>query len=564
MYVKRWLPVVACLAALAVVLASCTAGVATPGPTPPTSRKAPAPEAKSPAVPSVPAATPKPVAGQPRYGGILTISTLGDPVSLDMHQETSYLVANVVQLAYNGITQYNPESSEEVIGDLARNWETSKDGLTYTFHLSENLKFHDGGPFAAEDARFSFERMVRPPRDIRAPRRPQLAAVDKVEAPDKGTLKFTLKYPSASFLNVLSSGFMVVFSKAFVEKKSHMKNDVLGTGPYKLKTYSAGVSLEYVKNADYFVKGRPYVDGITFYIIRDPGTRLAAFRTGQVKLTGPGEAGLTPAAAQIVRRTLPQEMVVPYPSMCNNLFLMNALEKPWTDLRVRTAAHLAIDRQKGIEVLGQGFGEIGSNMLGKWGIAKEELAKMPGWRQPKDADIAEAKRLLTEAGYPDGFTVKTLVRAEKNFEDMSVYMADQLAKIGVKLELDVKESAVRGALLNQGAFSNHPMLNCFNFPDPEDAARLWAAPTSGDWGQNWARYADDKITELLAKQSRALDPAERMKIVRELDLKMIEVAVRPGIYWSQALIGIWPEVKNRGKLIGNYSLQKYQDIWLAK
>ncbi len=267
------------LAAVTLVMVSC-APAAVP---PPAATTAPTQREAADSKPAAsPVATPKPSApieSGPRSGGVLTISSIGDPITFDMHQEISYLVSNVVQLAYSGLMQYNPESPAEGMGDLATTWDVSKDGLTYTFRLNPNVKFHDGSVLSADDASFSFERMINPPKGTLAPRRGDLATIDKVEAPDKSSVKFTLKYPSASFLDVISSGWMVVFSRAFVEKKGHMKNDIMGTGPYKLKTYSAGVSLDYVKNPDYFVKGRPYLDGITFYIIKDAGTRLAAFRT---------------------------------------------------------------------------------------------------------------------------------------------------------------------------------------------------------------------------------------------------------------------------------------------
>ncbi|MBI2910239.1 MAG: ABC transporter substrate-binding protein [Chloroflexi bacterium] len=559
----RFLMTVTCLTVLGLLLAGC-APAPTPTPKPPVApAKSEAPAAKAPVAPAPPAPSPKSGAEQPRYGGVLSISHVIDPPSLDMHQEIGF-AGNVLQSAYSGLTQFNPQNPEEVIGDLARSWEVAKDGLTYTFRFHENVKFHDGSAFTAEDARFSFERMMNPPRGILSPRRAELSAIGTAEAADKDTLKFILKQPAAALLNVLSQGYIVIYSKAFVEKKGHMKNDIMGTGPYKLKSYAANISLEYVKNPDYFVKGRPYLDGITFYIIRDTGTRLAAFRSGRVKLTGPGESGPAPSGAETIKRTLPQAVIMPYPANSFGNFILNTTEKPWNDIRARKAVHLAIDRQKAIDVLGEGFGEIGTNMPGEWGIPKRELEKMPGWRQPKDADIAEAKRLLAEAGYPDGVALKSLVRAERTFEQLSTYVADQLAKIGIKLELDVKELAVRQKLVNEGAFNSHATMNSLPYPDPENLVRLWAAPAGADWGMNWARLRDDKIFDLLDKQSRALDPAERKKLVRELDLRMIEVATRPVVWWKQYIVALWPEVKGYGKRNSNYSFERYQDIWLAK
>ncbi|MFH1485938.1 MAG: ABC transporter substrate-binding protein [Chloroflexota bacterium] len=577
---RRLFTVVSCLTILGMLLASC-APAAVPTPTskpaaPPAAKPAPAaptaapaaksaPTATKPAAkPAVPTATPKPAVEQPRYGGILPISAQSDPMSLDMHQESSYLTESVIQCPYNGITQFDPNNPEEVIGDLAKSWELSKDGLTYTFHLHENVTFHDGTACTAEDVAFSFERMMNPPKGIRAPRRAELEPVDKIDAQDKNTVKFTMKNPFSPFMNVVSTGWMVIYSKAFIEKKEHMKNDVMGTGPYKFKSYAQGTSLEYVKNPSYFVKGRPYLDGITFYIIKDPGTRLAAFRTGQVKLTGVGASGLSPTDAETIKKEMPQAILVPYPAWSRTEIMMHAQHKPWSDVRVRRAVHLAIDRQTAIKVLEHGYGDVGSHMPGQWGIPKDELLKMPGWRQPKDQDIAEAKRLLAEAGYPDGFEAKCLVRAEKQFEELSVYVADQVAKIGIRLELDVKEPAVRTQLLRAGDWDFHPRVGSLAYADPHNWFRYWAPPLGEDWGMNYMRFSDEKTWELFDKQTRAVDPAERKRIVRELDLRLIELAGMPLIFWRTAILGMWPEVNNRGKVAGFFSFQKYQDIWLAK
>ncbi|MBI2907710.1 MAG: hypothetical protein HYX92_08660 [Chloroflexi bacterium] len=554
------------------VLSSCAPAAApTPKPTPPaapTAKPAATPEAKPAATPAAkpaaPMPSPKPTADQPRSGGIFNITTGGDPISLDLHQEISFLTNNVVQLAYNNLVQLDPERPEEVIGDLARSWEISKDGLTYTFVLYEGVQFHDGAVLTSEDVKYSFERQLSPPRGVLAPRRADLKAIDKVEAPDKNTVKITLKYPSGSFVSVLSTGFQGTYSRAFVEKKGDMKKDVMGTGPFRFKSYSVGSSLEYVKNPNYFVKGRPYLDGISIYIIRDASTRLAALRTGQVKQSALATSGLTPSDADVLKKTAPQIVLMPYSGFNHDTFILNTAEKPWTDIRVRRAVHLGLDRQKAIDVLSQGYGEMGSYFPGKWGVPKDELVKMPGYRQPKGADLAEAKRLLTEAGYPEGFSVKALVRAGSKYENVGVFVADQMTKIGVKVELDVKEAAVRTSLLNQGAFNNHPGSATLNYSDPDNVTRYWAAPVGDDWGANWPRLSDKTIWDLFDKQSRAVDPAERMKIVRELDLKLIDSAARPLIQWNNNILAIWPEVKGRGKVVGDYSFNRYQDVWLAK
>ncbi|MBI2907067.1 MAG: hypothetical protein HYX92_05365 [Chloroflexi bacterium] len=508
--------------------------------------------------------TPAPKGTQsPQYGGILTVSTNADPVMFDMHQTTT-LVTHVTQLAYNGIIQVDPNNPESLISDLAKSWEVSKDGLSYMFQLNDGVKFHNGTPFTAADVQVSFQRQINPPKGVLAPRRPDFERIDRVETPDMNTVKFILKYPSSSILDLISSGTSVIYSKAFLEEKGDMKKDVMGTGPFKLKSYSAGSVIEYVKNSSYFVKDRPYMDGVNFYVLGDPSTKLAAFRTGRVKHIAPSPGALTPAQADLIKRNLPEAVIMPYDGFHVVNFIMNIQQKPWDDIRVRKAVHLAIDRQAAITVLKQGYARLGSNMAGAWGIPQDELLKMPGWRQPKDADISEAKRLLAEAGFPNGFREKSLTRAEPEYANVAVFMADQLAKIGVQLELDVREVAVRTSLLNQGSFTSHSTMNSLMYADPDNLVRYWGRPLRDDWGMNWQRANDEKIWDLFDRQSREIDPVKRREMVRELDLRMIDSAMKPIIIWNEEAVAMWPEVKNRGKLLGRYNNNRYQDVWLAK
>ncbi|MBI2907218.1 MAG: ABC transporter substrate-binding protein [Chloroflexi bacterium] len=574
MHRKEFLIAASCLTVLGLLLASCGPAAA-PAPTaaakPPALAAQPTAQAVQPTAtmaaqkPSPPTPSPKPAAGAPRYGGILAISAVEDPLSMDLHQESVISIAQVLQVSYSGVVQPNPDKPEELIGDLAKSWEMSKDGLTYTFRLHDNIKFHDGTALTAEDIKYSYDRQLNPPAGIRSIRRADIVAIDKVEALDKSTVRFALKYPSPPTLQAIGVGWMVIYSKDFVEKKGHMKNDVMGSGPFKLKRYSQGVSLEHVKHSEYFVPGRPYLDGITFYIIKDAAARLAALRTGQIKLTGVQAAGLTSTDAETLAKSGSTVQVVPYNSLAFSNLVFNTEQKPWSDIRVRKAAHLAIDRQKAIDVVAQGYGEQGSHMPGEWGIARDELLTMPGWRQPKDADLAEAKKLLADAGYPQGFKTKAMTMTNRNYVNLSVFLADQLAKIGIEMEVETKEVAVRTSLLNQGNFLAHPLAtSSLGYFDPLNIARYWAPPQAGVFGLNFQRYVDDKIVDLFDKQARTIDPAERKKLVRDLDLRMIDSATRPMVFWWKDLLGMWPEVKDRKPPLGFHSGLKYQDVWLAK
>ncbi|MFH1487089.1 MAG: ABC transporter substrate-binding protein, partial [Chloroflexota bacterium] len=159
---------------------------ATPAPKPsatPAAKPAASPAAKPAATPAAPTPSPKPAGEQPKYGGVLTKIVYDDPPSLDAHQETSAVTLWVVGAVYNGLLEYDPLENQKVISDLAEKWEVNPDGTSYTFYLRQGVKWHDGKPFTAEDARFSLERIVRPPKGTRGPRVGVFGSVDKIEAP---------------------------------------------------------------------------------------------------------------------------------------------------------------------------------------------------------------------------------------------------------------------------------------------------------------------------------------------------------------------------------------------
>lgn len=508
-----------------------------------------------------PMPTTKPATDQPRYGGVLTVTHEADPVSMDLQQETPFTVTAAIQSAYNGLVQFD-QASEKIVGDLAQSWDISPDGKVVTFHIQPGAKWHDGKPVTAEDIKFSLIRTVNPPKGIKAPRSEELSMMDTVETLDQNTAKATLKYPSSYFIPALAIPLMVMYSKSSVEAKGDMKKDVMGSGPFKLKRYDPGISIEMVKNSDYFVKGRPYLDGIIFYIIRDRGTRAAAFRTGQVKLTGPGVAGIYPAEIKAVEASMPNVVLTRYGGLAWANATINSSKPPFNDVRVRQAMSLATNRQQGLQALYLGEGRMGAYIPGKFGIAPEDLQKAPGYRQPKDADLAEAKRLMAEAGYPNGFKISVL--EERGYENIGEFMLNQLTQIGIQGSIDVKEGSVRTAMLTKGDFDIEGRTQVFHLADPSNTARYFKSVTGDDPKQNFGRLNDAKVDELYDKQERAQDPAERLKLSRELDSRLVELVPRIVICYYDYILGAWPEVKDRVLKIGFYPEFKYQDVWLAK
>ncbi|MFH1484465.1 MAG: ABC transporter substrate-binding protein [Chloroflexota bacterium] len=520
---------------------------------------APAPTAK----PAAPAPTPKPAAEQPKSGGILWVSHPGDPRSYDPIQESSLDSIALIVPNYSGIVQHDPLEPTKVIGDLAEKWEMSPDGLSYTFHFYKNVKWHDGSALSSEDARFSMETVREPPKGITSTRKEWLKAVDKITAPDKDTLKMTLSYPSASFLHNMADGRMVVAPKHVFEAKGNWRRDIVGTGPYKFKSFTSGTSFEVVKNNDYFIKGRPYLDGITWYIVSDVATRFAALRTHRVHVTPHNAYGLRPTESELVRKEMADKIESQkVRSLIFYAFWMPFNKPPWNDARVRRAVDMAIDRSKAIKVAMEGVGDGGCFMPpGDWSLPQSELEKVPGYREAKDADIAAAKKLLAEAGFAQGLQTTTVTRNAPQFEKAMVALKEQLAPIGIDITISLKDLPTLTDLLFRRSFDTAYFSGSSSFDDPD---LVFGQNFVTGVTRNFSDFSDEKFDKWYDEQSRMLDMAKRKQVVLDMQRRLFELVPCSVIYWGVFEQGMWKEVKGLGRHVGVYNNLKFQNVWLDR
>lgn len=574
MRLKNRLTRLLCVFGAATLLGTaCAPSGGPPAPSAPAPAAAPAQQVPAPAAPRpAPAATPAPQPAaaapapvpqrtQPKQGGVLRFALDNDIPNLDPHQTTIIAVLQVVAPAYSQIVQYDPLDSAKIIPDLAERWEVSKDGLTYTFTFVKNAKWHDGKPFTAQDARFSIDRTRNPPKGMPSPRREIFAIVASMEAPDATTLKVTLKHPSASFLALLALGYNQVVPQHVVEKEGDVSKVVIGTGPFRLKSFVPGVRANLEKNPDYFIKDRPYLSGLETLVIVDPATRLATFRAGQLDLMPPGSR-LTPSQVDTLKKAIPGLDVQVAPQLGYDNLILNTKVKPLGDVRVRRAIHLALDRQDFIESVLQKAGDVGGPMPtvnGQWGIPMDELVRMPGYRQPKAADIAEAKKLLAEAGYPNGFSTNLLaVTAQQSTIEVA---GAQLRKIGVQSNLRAVPLSVLVDAWNGGNFDIIGVASGTSLDDP-DLILGEAYPSTA--GRNYGKFVDSRVDEIYELQRREMDPAKRKALVIDLQKRIIDLAPRAILAWRHQFTTAYPYVKSYRIGLGFYNNNKFQDVWLDK
>jgi peptide/nickel transport system substrate-binding protein len=215
----------------------------------------------------------------PRRGGVLSRSS-APTLEPRSHQESTFANIQLVAPLYSTLVQIDPYHFPKIIGDVATEWKVTPDGLTYTFKIRQGIRFHDGSPLTAADVKATYDKIVSPPAGVRSVRKNAYTAVASIETPDASTVVFKLKFPSASLLDNLASPWNVIFPKKYLDKDpNHFKTNVVGSGPFKFKSFTRGSTFEGERNPDYFVKDRPYLDGYKFFI-SPRFVRAAAIRSG--------------------------------------------------------------------------------------------------------------------------------------------------------------------------------------------------------------------------------------------------------------------------------------------
>src|SRR6266849_4549498 len=501
----------------------------------------------------------------PRRGGVLLAAIAADAPSLDPHQEQTFATIEMVAPLYSTLIQIDPLSYPKIIGDAASEWKIASDGLTYTFKLRQGIRFHDGSTLTAADVKATYDKIVFPPEGVRSIRKHHYSSVASVEAPDPTTAIFKLKFPSASLLGNLASPWNVIYPKKYLDTDpNYFKTNVVGSGPFKFKSYTRGSTFEGERNPDYFVKDRPYLDGYKFFISTETSVRAAALRSGRAWI----EFRTMPLAeVEAIRKQLGDKIVV-QDTPATGLFGigMNQTTKPFTDVRVRKALTLGLDRYTASRVLYPiaSLKDVGGLMRPgtEFATSESELQKLPGFGREMEKNRAEARRLLAEAGYPNGFKLVLKNRNVKlPYQDFAVFLIQEWRKIGIEVDHRPLETAAWFA--DGRDTGNFELIISPNVEASDDPDLFLRRATTGDT-ENWGRFTDPGIDDLFSRQARALDTAERKKLIQQIQKSVLEkVYYMPGLWWSRNVVH-WAKVKNYVAPPNHYANQKLQDVWLAE
>jgi peptide/nickel transport system substrate-binding protein len=462
----------------------------------------------------------------PKRGGTLRVAGPHTVPHFDMYQGAWPM--NMVVL-YNGLVRKNlVDGLRTIIPDLAERWEISSDGKTYIFYLRDGVKFHDGTPFSSADVVATFTKILNPPQGVLSVFKDNFAAIDKVEAVNPLTVRIILKNPTAYFLELLTGGTNQLFAVPIYSKKVLEENNydlrklsapAPGTGPFRFKEHKAAERWVYERNPNYWNPELPYIDRLELLHVPQMTDRGSAVLTGQADITLNASVDVWREA----EKKKDQYGVWKTPSLASHTAHINNEHKPFNDPRVRRAIFLAVSRQN----IHKAYQDQEPIQQGRWMAASspfsppmEDILKLPGYRADKTADVAEAKRLLAEAGYPNGFGPIDLVSATAPWAAdimAPAYVEELKSKLNITSKVRLVE---RGLLPEQYRNGTFDILVETHFSGAiADPTPMWNTYFKCKASQNFSRYCNPNFDRLLEDIGKETDAAKRQQLMnRALDL----------------------------------------------
>lgn len=499
----------------------------------------------------------------PVKGGTLNFAVVAEPPNYDCHSNTTFGHTHPIAPHYSTLLKFHGSTYPDVAGDLATSWTVSPDGLSYTFKLHQNVKFHDGSPLTSADVKASYERIIRPGDGIVSARKSYYADFGDIETPDAQTVVFKLKTPIAGVLSLLASPFNCIYSAAKLkENPRYPEREIMGSGAFTFVEHQHGSTWTAKRFDQYFKAGLPYLDGYKAYFVKSlsvlPGLLGGQF-DAEFRFRSPAERD------QLVAKLGDKVWVKEQPLVSALIVIFNTKRKPFNDEKVRQALSLAIDRWGGGEALGKisAIKYVGGAIRPGFSMAlpDSELVKLPGFGKDPAAARAQATKLLKEAGI-DKLSFKLLNRSATDpYTAAGIYLVDQWRRVGVTATHEQYETAPYQTALSQGNFDVAIEFISDYTDDPTAQFTKLLSKKASSVG--YSDHEDAKIDQLYEAQRRAVDPAERKRIVNELDAYAMTTANVVPLLWFQRIVVQPTRLKGWYAMPSHYLGQDLSDVWLA-
>lgn len=450
----------------------------------------------------------------PRRGGTIRVGITQEILNLDPHVATAFSSFQVLDVIYESLLRLDPKTLRAE-PNLAQSWTVSPDGRTYTFTLRRDATFHDGSQVDASDVKYTIDRILDPA--TRSPQASFLEPVAEVSIVDPFVVRIVLKRPYASFLSLLTGPGRGIVPVNFVEKVGDPRVRTLGSGPFRLDTFSPnGVRL--VRHDRYWRRDGagnrlPFADGVAYQVVPDAATLRAAVRTGEVHLIiGFGIDVSTVRALEGATGLRTYSA----PDLSNSTLGIQNERPPLNDVRVRQAMSMAVNRPQLAQVVYSGR----AIPAGPLPPSLAEWNPVPAMRLPNYAyDPRRSRELLTQAGHPRGVTIKMMpIPTVPEAVQMAQVLKEQMAPAGFAVELEQTDFATFLARWRSSQFDTYVSLKAGS-PDP-DILLYRHIYSSGS--TNVFKFKDASIDRLLDQARTALDPRERLRLYGQLQREIAE------------------------------------------
>ena len=511
----------------------------------------------------------------PKRGGTLSLR-LWDPPHFDPHLTISYKTHIVYSFTHSRLLKHKAgptvaPGTFPIEGDLAESW-TQPNETTFVFKLRKGVRWQNRPPvngreLTAEDVVYSVDRFRTVTGNANAY---MLLSVDKVEAPDKYTVKFTLKEPYVWFLDMLANSHAVaIIPKECVEKFGDLKKpeSVVGSGPWMLENYRPNVGYTFVRNPNYFVTGQPYIDRIEVAVDEDNASRMAAFIAGKYDLGWEYQGVIARTDWLQMKDTLKQRrphlQTVEYPNAVMQHISMRTDKAPFSDVRVRRAMSMAINRQGIIDAVYEGVGVLNPPVpaaLKDWSVPMDQLGE---GAQYYKFDPARAKKLLAEAGYPNGFSasIDWATYGSPIVVDTAQLVVKYLKDVGIDAKLNQKEYGAYISTTFYGKFDSMGFGPQTGFQEPDNF--LFGQYYPGEL-KNQSHINDPVVADMLVRQRRTSDIAKRREVIHEIQRHLVKQQYYVQLA-SAIQIAVWEgALKNYGPNVSYDYGGRLQAAWLDR
>jgi peptide/nickel transport system substrate-binding protein len=520
--------------------------------------------------PAAPAQPPAPtVQAQPQaqqQGGTVTIPIGADPTMNPWHPNAFVESIFVNRVLFDSLTK--PGKDLNPAPDLAKSWTASADGLAWTFQLRDDVKWSDGQPFTADDVLFTFNDIVLK-KELGATGAGNFSAVQKVEAPDPKSVKFTLSRPFSALPSYLAYNAGILPRHAFQGQSdpwaftAFNKGTPVSSGPFKVESYTSGQSVTLTRNDTYF-GGKPNLDKLVFKVVPDANTQIAQALSGELSIMimdNKAAVDRVKSAQQV--RVEPRQLVQYY------WLSLNQTDPRFQDVRVRQAFEYAIDRNAIVTTVEKGFGKLANSPI----VPAFKAYYDPSHESQYPFDASKAKQLLSDAGWKPGsdgtlqkdgqpFAFTLDVGQRGVLQPTNELIQQNLKAVGIQTELNSMEwnAYIQKVVVNRDYTAT---VNWWVYPNDPDVFPYYHSTAAGK-GFNIPGYKDAKLDDLLTRVQTETDLAKRKQAVTELQTYMADNLPYIFLWYPQEIDVINANLQGVPDLNLRDNMHYVQEWWLKK